>query len=618
MSIKKDVNSVCNGKTDDENVEYSQKFKSADEPKRRSRAMSEAEMPPPDGGWGWIVVAGSFITQVIAGGIVYSFGLFYVEFLDFFKGGKGETALVGSLLGGIMLLVGPVASALINKYGCRVTSLAGVVIASTGFILSIFAPNFYFLCFSYGIVSGVGFGLIYLPSIVIIGLYFERKRPLALGLSVSGSGIGYFAFSPISQYLIDEFGWRGALLLEAGLILNCAVCSTLFWPLKVQKPNEKKSSPEQKSNKRDFIERLGKEIDELEIYIDQNDKYLDGGSVEFVMITPTGSPAPKHDHIKRLESLFSSGDSFHGSAENKVQLGSTHVIERNEYYKPSSPLLSSLDRLQRHSSKREQPKFVYELTNKGNEDLVSKSKTIEPLPVTDSVCLTQHQDEGTSRPPKILRLDSHIHSFNKVKKTFDFSLLKNHVFLLYVFSNFLTSLALYSPFIFLVDRAKDGGFSIERAKWILSAAGIGSTLGKVIAGYLSELEGLNHVWFYISTLLVSGAIIALCPLFDDYLLLIFYGSTIGLFVGGYVSLTSIVLIDLVGKKLMSNGFGILLMFKGIAVLAGPPLTGCLYDMTRSYDMSYIVTGVVIAFSGVILVFIPLIQRFTNSTQNTDH
>lgn len=170
----------------------------------------------------------------------------------------------------------------------------------------------------------------------------------------------------------------------------------------------------------------------------------------------------------------------------------------------------------------------------GNEDLVSKSKTIEPLPVTDSVCLTQHQDEGTSRPPKILRLDSHIHSFKKVKTTFDFSLLKNHVFLLYVFSNFLTSLALYSPFIFLVDRAKDGGFSIERAKWILSAAGIGSTLGKVIAGYLSELEGLNHVWFYISTLLVSGAIIALCPLLDDYLLLIFYGSTIGLFVGKYV------------------------------------------------------------------------------------
>lgn len=40
-----------------------------------------------------------------------------------------------------------------------------------------------------------------------------------------------------------------------------------------------------------------------------------------------------------------------------------------------------------------------------------------------------------------------------------------------------------------------------------------------------------------------------------------------------MSLTSIVLIDLVGEKMMSNGLGICLMFKGIAILVGPPLSG---------------------------------------------
>lgn len=61
---------------------------------------------PPDGGWGWMVVLASFFIHVIADGIVYSFGIFYIEFLHYFKGGKGETAWVGSLVPGVTLTVG--------------------------------------------------------------------------------------------------------------------------------------------------------------------------------------------------------------------------------------------------------------------------------------------------------------------------------------------------------------------------------------------------------------------------------------------------------------------------------------------------------------------------------
>lgn len=52
---------------------------------------------------------------------------------------------------------------------------------------------------------------------------------------MSGSGIGIFVFSPILKYLIDEYGWRGALLIDAGFILNCVVCGALFRPLKATK-----------------------------------------------------------------------------------------------------------------------------------------------------------------------------------------------------------------------------------------------------------------------------------------------------------------------------------------------------------------------------------------------
>jgi len=81
------------------------------------------------------------------------------------------------------------------------------------------------------IVAGLGFGLIYLPAIVSVGYYFEDKRAFATGLAVCGSGLGAFIFNPLSKYLIDEFGWRGAILIEAGLILNCVLCGAMFRPL---------------------------------------------------------------------------------------------------------------------------------------------------------------------------------------------------------------------------------------------------------------------------------------------------------------------------------------------------------------------------------------------------
>ena len=37
---------------------------------------------------------------------------------------------------------------------------------------------------------GVGFGLIYVPAIVAVGFYFEKKRSLAMGIAVCGSGLG--------------------------------------------------------------------------------------------------------------------------------------------------------------------------------------------------------------------------------------------------------------------------------------------------------------------------------------------------------------------------------------------------------------------------------------------
>ena len=61
---------------------------------------------PPDGGYGWVIVLASFVNHILVDGISYTFGVFYIEFLNYFKEGKGKTALVGSLLCGVYLITG--------------------------------------------------------------------------------------------------------------------------------------------------------------------------------------------------------------------------------------------------------------------------------------------------------------------------------------------------------------------------------------------------------------------------------------------------------------------------------------------------------------------------------
>lgn len=62
--------------------------------------------PPPNGGYGWVIVFASFMCNLIVDGIGYSFGVFLPELVNYFEVGKGTIALVGSILAGTLLSVG--------------------------------------------------------------------------------------------------------------------------------------------------------------------------------------------------------------------------------------------------------------------------------------------------------------------------------------------------------------------------------------------------------------------------------------------------------------------------------------------------------------------------------
>ena len=65
--------------------------------------------------------------------------------------------------------------------------------------LSVAATSVVVLYFTIGVLTGLGFGLIYLPAIVSVSIYFEKKRAFATGIAVCGSGLGTFIFAPLTK-----------------------------------------------------------------------------------------------------------------------------------------------------------------------------------------------------------------------------------------------------------------------------------------------------------------------------------------------------------------------------------------------------------------------------------
>ena len=94
--------------------------------------------------------------------------------------------------------------------------------------------------------SGFGNCCTYIPSHVLSGLYYDKYRSVATGVSTSGSGLGAAVFPVLVGFLIDVYSWRGSLILLAGLNLHLFIFSALLrYPPEVDASSVKTdSSPE--------------------------------------------------------------------------------------------------------------------------------------------------------------------------------------------------------------------------------------------------------------------------------------------------------------------------------------------------------------------------------------
>ena len=85
----------------------------------------------------------------------------------------------------------------------------------------------------------------FMPGIVIVQEYFYRRRALAAGLSLCGSGsMGALSFAPPLSGQQTEYGWTGTYAIFGALILNGCACAMLFSPVTRRSSVPRVTAPE--------------------------------------------------------------------------------------------------------------------------------------------------------------------------------------------------------------------------------------------------------------------------------------------------------------------------------------------------------------------------------------
>lgn len=154
---------------------------------------------------------------VIVFGPRSTFGLF-VEPIDAARGwGREVFALAMALQQLVWGALQPIGGFFADRFGAIRAITVGALLYSVGMILMTMVQSPLGLHLSAGVLIGAGLAGAGLPIVVaaVAQKVSAERRSLALGLVTAGSSLGQFAFAPLSQWYIGQFGWVLALALMA-------------------------------------------------------------------------------------------------------------------------------------------------------------------------------------------------------------------------------------------------------------------------------------------------------------------------------------------------------------------------------------------------------------------
>lgn len=179
----------------------------------------------------WLIVAACFGLTLTLGETFWSFGVFFKPLEQEFGWSRATISSIFTafLLGYAVSVIASGKAA--DRYNPKPVLLASAVLIGAGLSLCSLAKTIHhFRLFL--LVVGLGSGATWsIPNSTVQRWFFKRRGAgVALGVVVSGVGVGALVFAPLIDFLIRSLGWRPTFLIVGLLFFLLVLCSTLAIP----------------------------------------------------------------------------------------------------------------------------------------------------------------------------------------------------------------------------------------------------------------------------------------------------------------------------------------------------------------------------------------------------
>ncbi|RFC65391.1 MFS transporter [Fulvimarina endophytica] len=170
----------------------------------------------------WIVPPAALCVHLCIGQ-VYAFSVFNKP-LSLLIGGTEQApadwsiASIGWIFSIAILFLGLAAAfggAWVERVGPRKTMVTAAALFGGGFVISAFgvwSHQLWLIFLGYGVLGGCGIGLGYISPVKTLMSWFPDRPGMATGMAIMGFGGGAFIASPLSVFLMGQFGVGGAFL----------------------------------------------------------------------------------------------------------------------------------------------------------------------------------------------------------------------------------------------------------------------------------------------------------------------------------------------------------------------------------------------------------------------
>ncbi|OKP90350.1 OFA family MFS transporter [Paenibacillus sp. P32E] len=159
----------------------------------------------------WRILIASVIINICVGA-VYAFSIFALPLTKVFDVTMPDIMLAFTINAAIAPIPMILGGKLVDKGGAKRAIFIGGAMFGLGFILSGLATAPWMLYITYGVITGVGQGIVYSATIGNTVKLFPDKRGLATGIVTAGYGGGTIVIAPIANALISSNGVQSALI----------------------------------------------------------------------------------------------------------------------------------------------------------------------------------------------------------------------------------------------------------------------------------------------------------------------------------------------------------------------------------------------------------------------